>query len=73
MTNLIKLTSAGAIAALLSTAPAWADFHMDWDADADGALTMDEFRAGFDARVTLGRWDADGDGLLSNEEFGGGV
>lgn len=73
MTNLTKLSSAAAVAAILSAAPALADFHMDWDADADGLLTLDEFQAGFAARVDLTAWDADADGLISEAEFAGGL
>lgn len=73
MTNLTKLTGAGAVAALLSATPALADFHMDWDVDADGAMTVDEFREGFSQRVDFGAWDGDGDGLLSEDEFAGRI
>lgn len=73
MTNLIKHAGAGAVAALLASTPALADFHMDWDGDADGVLSVEEFREGFAARVSLADWDADGDGLLSEDEFGGGI
>ena len=73
MTTLIKFTTAGAFAALLSATPAFADFHIEWDHDADGALSMEEFREGFVARVSLTEWDLDVDGRLSEDEFGGAI
>lgn len=72
MVNLAKLTAA-AVAALVSAGPAFAHFHVEWDADSDGALTLEEFQAGFTARVNLMDWDADADGLISEAEFGGGI
>lgn len=73
MIKLIAPAAVGALAALLSTTSALADFHTDWDADADGILSEEEFRQGFTARVNLADWDADADGRLSSVEFEGGV
>lgn len=47
--------------------------RLDWmfenrDADGDGALTMEEMRAGRAERM-FARIDADGDGAISREEF----
>lgn len=70
MADWTRLASASAVTALLLSTPALADFHEDWDADADGALTDDEFGAGITEYGVFERWDGDADGFLAEEEFG---
>lgn len=72
MADYTKILGAGAIAALLAATPVLADFHEEWDGDADGALSEEEFGAGFGERGVFGSWDGDGDGLLSQDEYGAG-
>lgn len=73
MTDITKVIGAGALAALLLATPALADFHEEWDADADGLLSEEEFRDGFDEAGVFEEWDEDGDGLLAAEEFEAGL
>lgn len=72
MAHWTKLAGAGALALLLAT-PALADWHEEWDADGDGALSEEEFNTGFDSVGTYDEWDADDDGMLSEEEYNAGV
>lgn len=71
MANFTKRAGAGVLAALLGVAPASAQDWTDWDGDADGALTAEEFSQGLAARMNFAAWDADGNGRLSQEELGG--
>lgn len=67
-------TAAGFALALMTAAPAMAqEAYDDWDADASGALEMEEFNTGFYDNGVFDAWDADDDGLLSEDEFGEGV
>ena len=68
--------TAGALAAFLSSMPAIA--REAWggeegDLDGDGALNLEQFRAGPSARPRLADRDTDNEGLLSEEEFGGAI
>ncbi|UIJ73324.1 PRC-barrel domain-containing protein [Aurantimonas sp. HBX-1] len=53
--------------------------YHDWDTDSDGALTSDEYSAGWDGwfgdgePVAYGTLDADADGIVSEDEFGAGL
>lgn len=67
-----KLTATSAIALSLLAAPAMAQGAMDWDSDADGALSQDEFNTGFGEAGAYGAWDGDADGMLSEDEFNAG-
>lgn len=59
-------------AALLVAGTAFA--QSDWDANADGKIDREEFRAGMSQNENVfGTWDADGDGVLSREEYDAGV
>ena len=73
MCDHMKLLGAGALAALLLATPALADFHEEWDADADGLLSGEEFDAGFGEAGVYDEWDADDDDLLSEDEFNAGI
>ena len=73
MTHYIKLAGATALSALLLATPALADFHEEWDGDADGALSEEEFGAGLGEVGSFGAWDQDDDGALNEEEYGAGV
>lgn len=71
MTSMTELAAAGAVSALLGATPAVAQEWADWDGNADGALTFEEFSQGLAARMGFAAWDADGSGKLSQEELGG--
>lgn len=58
------------ILALSLAAPAMAQTAAtDWDTDADGALSNEEFNTGFGGEATFSRLDSDGDGMVSQEEY----
>lgn len=44
-----------------------------WDADSDGILSRDEFRAGIDTSDTFGEWGADGNAALDSDELLEGI
>ena len=70
--KLMKFASASAIAALM-TAPAFAQENVaDWDADASGTISQDEFNTGWGETGTFGEWDADESGAIGEEEFNAG-
>lgn len=50
-----------------------ADWHTEWDGDADGALNEEEFNTGFGEGGVYDSWDGDADGMLSEDEFNAGV
>lgn len=72
MTKLHKLTTTCAIALFAAAMPVAAQ-TADWDADVDGALTQNEFVAGFTEREVFGAWDLDDDGLLNEDELYAGT
>jgi hypothetical protein len=71
--ELSKLATISAVALTLTAAPAFAQEIGDWDADADGMLSEEEFGVGFGEDGVYGGWDEDGDGALSEDEFNAGV
>lgn len=72
MQSITKFTTGLAVSLLVSTGIVHAQ-ALDWDMDADGTLTEQEFVTGFNARANFGAWDSDGDGTLAADEFGTGV
>lgn len=67
-----KLMGSVAVLAAMAAAPAIAQ-EAEWDSDADGMLSAEEFAEGFRARAIFSNWDQDRDGLISEDEFNGGV
>lgn len=67
-----KLTAASALAVALIAGPALAQGMMDWDTDADGMFSEDEFNTGFSSTGNFGAWDPDTDGTLDEAEFSAG-
>jgi hypothetical protein len=65
-----KLANVSAILAALIATPALAQ---EWDADADGQMTIAEFKAGVSERAVFTTWDANTDGMLDNDEFTNGI
>lgn len=66
-----RLLLAASLAALaLAATPAAADMFEDWDADASGGLTSEEFNSGLSESGAYDEWDADEDGLLDDDEIG---
>lgn len=66
-----RLLLAGTVAAFtLAAAPAAADMFEDWDADASGGLTSEEFNSGLAEEGVFDDWDANEDGLLDDDEIG---
>ncbi|WGH78265.1 EF-hand domain-containing protein [Jannaschia ovalis] len=63
------LTTAALLAA---TTGAFAMGHGAWDMDGSGALSPEEFNAGFGAMGTHGGFDTDGDALLDEAEWTAG-
>jgi hypothetical protein len=53
-------------AVILATGVAFAD--ASWDANSDGMIDREEFRAGIGENA-FGTWDTDNDGSLSREEY----
>jgi hypothetical protein len=59
--------------------PAGGNTFASLDADSDGSVTLEEFKANFVAQGNggrtpqpdriFGRWDADGDGMITAEEY----
>jgi hypothetical protein len=49
---------------------ALADDLVDYDADADGALSADEYYGYVTDVGIYSDWDADGDGFIEDDEFG---
>lgn len=41
----------------------------EWDGDGDGALTEEEFGAGFENAGLFNTWDENGDGVLAEDEW----
>lgn len=69
MTLTKKLMLPG-ILALSLAAPAMAQTAAtDWDTDADGSLSNEEFNTGFGGAATFSNYDSDGDGMLSEDEY----
>ncbi len=54
---------------LLATGPAAAQMMQDWDSDASGALSRDEWNTAFNDSTDFSDWDADGDGMVRYDEF----
>jgi hypothetical protein len=67
--DLARLAAAPVLALALAAAPAAAEPPGDWDADADGALSREEFAAGMDEGGVFDDWDADASGALDRDEF----
>ena len=59
--------------ALLAAGPAAAQYFTEWDGDADGLLTEDEWGVGARDAGLYSTWDADADGALTSDEFGVGL
>lgn len=59
--------------ALLVADAAGAQKMRDWDTDASGDLSRDEWAAGMASGTDFADWDADGSGTLDAGEFAGGV
>ena len=67
-----KKLAASVFALSLLAAPAMAQGMMDWDTDADGMFSEDEFNTGFTNMGGYAGWDTDADGFLNENEFGAG-
>lgn len=65
-----RLTATLFATAALAATPAAASVAETWDADGDGILTAEEFRAGARDAGVFDQWDEDGDGRLTADEFG---
>lgn len=70
---MIIRTSIALAATLALAAPAAAQATMDWDTDASGGLSRDEWDAGMGSSTTFGDWDANADSSLDSTEFSGGL
>ena len=76
--ELKKIAGMGAVIAALAAGPAMAQEMSEWDTDADGALTSEEFNEGWGASfgedgTAFSRWDEDQDGALTEDEYNAGV
>lgn len=70
--TITKTAASAAFALSLLAAPVMAQGLMDWDLDADGVFSQDEFNTGFTNMGAYGGWDTDADGMLNQDEFGAG-
>ncbi len=73
-----KIIGICAILAALTAGPVMAQGLTDWDGDADGVLSQDEFNEGWgtnygDDESAFSTWDEDEDGMLSEDEYNNGV
>jgi hypothetical protein len=62
-----------ALAVLLAAAPAAAQMMSDWDTDASGGLSREEWSAGIESGTMFDDWDADGDAAIDDGEFADGL
>jgi hypothetical protein len=62
-----------ALAALLAASPAAAQMISDWDTDASGGLSREEWSAGIESGTMFDDWDADGNAAINDGEFADGL
>jgi hypothetical protein len=53
--------------------PAAAQMMSDWDTDASGGLSREEWSAGIESGTMFDDWDADGNDAIDQDEFAGGL
>ncbi len=70
--EILKRSTAAVFALGLLAAPALAQGMMDWDSNADGMFSQDEFNTGFTENGAFTSWDPDADGTLDENEFSSG-
>lgn len=63
-----KFAASGAFALGLAATPALAT-DADWDYNADGVMTEDEYNQGITENKSFENLDEDGDGNITREEF----
>jgi hypothetical protein len=65
--------SAIALAALVAAWPVSAQMMSDWDTDASGGLSREEWAAGIESGTMFDDWDADGNAAVNEAEFADGL
>lgn len=70
---MICRTALALSSALAVALPAGAQVTTDWDADASGGISRNEWVTGMRDSDTFGTWDANGDEMIESGEFGGGL
>jgi len=60
-------------ALLLAASPAVAQTMTDWDSDANGSLSRDEWSAGMNSGTAFKDWDTDANASISSQEFAAGL
>ncbi|SHI29238.1 hypothetical protein [Wenxinia saemankumensis] len=69
MTTLIRCALCATFA---FASPLLAQTTTDWDTDADGSLSRDEWNTGIDQSTAFTDWDADSSGMIESAEYAGG-